>query len=179
MNADPNDMPAIREMLHEILRNDPTPLHLGIQLGDIDQGRVVMTMPIADHMANSHGMSHGGYLFTLADTALAYCCATAGTRVVTRNAEITFVAPAHPGEAVRRRVGAGADAGAHLRLLQRHHDDLPRGARALGRSPGHLPRPAAVHRAGAGLDETLLATGVRRPAARRAARWSARVCLPD
>ncbi|WP_312397583.1 hotdog fold thioesterase [Kocuria sp.] len=111
MHADPNDMPAIRDMLHDILRNDPAPQHLGIQLADIDQGRVVMTMPIADHMANSHGMSHGGYLFTLADTALAYCCATAGTRVVTRNAEITFVAPAHSGETVTatatRRVSFG------------------------------------------------------------------------
>lgn len=111
MNADPNDMPAIREMLHEILRNDPAPLHLGIQLGDIDQGRVVMTMSIADHMANSHGMCHGGYLFTLADTTLAYCCATAGTRIVTRNAEITFVAPAHAGQIVTatatRRVSFG------------------------------------------------------------------------
>lgn len=100
MYADPNDMNAIREFLHEILRNDPTPLHLGIELGEIEQGRVSMTLSIEDFMANGHGICHGGYLFTLADTTLAYCCATAGAPIVTRNAEITFTAPAQKGQTV-------------------------------------------------------------------------------
>ena len=46
MYADPTDMNAIRELLHEILRNDPAPLHLGIDLGEIEQGRVSMSMTV-------------------------------------------------------------------------------------------------------------------------------------
>lgn len=111
MYADPTDMNAIRELLHEILRNDPAPLHLGIDLGEIEQGRVSMSMTVSDFMANGHGICHGGYLFTLADTTLAYCCATAGAPIVTRNAEITFTAPAHTGKTVTatatRRVSFG------------------------------------------------------------------------
>ena len=64
MYADPTDMNAIRELLHEILRNDPAPLHLGIDLGEIEQGKVTMSMTVSDFMANGHGICHGGYLFT-------------------------------------------------------------------------------------------------------------------
>ena len=112
MYADPTDMNAIRELLHEILRNDPAPLHLGIDLGEIEQGKVTMSMTVSDFMANGHGICHGGYLFTLADTTLAYCCATAGAPIVTRNAEITFTAPAPPDpgagqpQTVAQRLGA-------------------------------------------------------------------------
>ncbi|WP_144997734.1 PaaI family thioesterase [Kocuria marina] len=111
MYADPTDMIAIRELLHEILRNDPAPLHLGMDLGEIEQGRVTMSMTVSDFMANGHGVCHGGYLFTLADTTLAYCCATAGSPILTRNAEITFTAPAHSGQVITaiatRRVSFG------------------------------------------------------------------------
>ncbi|MCX2750090.1 hotdog fold thioesterase [Arthrobacter sp. MI7-26] len=48
-------------------------------------------------MLNSHGIVHGGYLFLLADTALAYRCASLGRLSVTRNAEIAFVAAAQGG----------------------------------------------------------------------------------
>lgn len=109
--VDPDDLGAVRELLHTILRNDPAPRHLGMQLHDIDQGRVVMSMPVKEHMANGHGICHGGYLFSLADSTLAYCCATAGSPVVTRNAEITFVAPARLNQTVTatatRRVSFG------------------------------------------------------------------------
>lgn len=100
MHTDPTDFTAVREMLREVLRNDPAPLHLNMALETIEPGHVVMSMPVVDHMTNSHGISHGGYLFTLADTTLAYCCATAGSTVVTRNAQITYIAPAHGGQIV-------------------------------------------------------------------------------
>lgn len=110
-SADPQDMTAVREMLHEILRNDAAPQFLNMQLGEIEQGRVVMTMPVQDYMTNGHDICHGGYIFTLADTALAYCCATAGSTAVTRNAEITYLAPTHKGQTITatatRRVSFG------------------------------------------------------------------------
>uniref|UniRef100_UPI0027395DF4 hotdog domain-containing protein n=1 Tax=Micrococcus sp. GbtcB5 TaxID=2824750 RepID=UPI0027395DF4 len=48
-------------------------------------------------MVNSHEIYHGGFLFHLADSALAYCVATYGAAPVTRRAEITYVAPARRG----------------------------------------------------------------------------------
>lgn len=91
---------AIHTRMEGIHANDPAVLHLGIELLDAREGAVTMSMPVANFMANSHGICHGGYLFTVADSALAYCCATIGGPVVTRNADITFIAPAFSGQIV-------------------------------------------------------------------------------
>lgn len=91
---------ALQDRLARIHREDPAVLSLDIDLSEAEPGRIVMTMPVAEHMANGHGICHGGYLFTLADSALAYCCATAGNTAVSRSAEITFIAPAHVGQTI-------------------------------------------------------------------------------
>lgn len=91
---------SLRDRLEGIHQTDAAVLDLGIELLEIRQGHVSMTMPVIDRMANGHGICHGGFLFTLADSALAYCCATEGSPVVTRNAEITFIAPAQLGQIV-------------------------------------------------------------------------------
>jgi acyl-CoA thioesterase len=49
-------------------------------------------------MINGYGVVHGGYLFLLADTAFAMACATPRGPAVSRQAEITFVAPARAGD---------------------------------------------------------------------------------
>lgn len=90
----------VRTRMEEIHASDPAVLHLDIKLIDSCVGTVTMAMPVVDFMSNSHGICHGGYLFTLADSALAYCCATVGSTVVTRHAEITFIAPARLGQMV-------------------------------------------------------------------------------
>lgn len=70
-----------------------------------------MSMQVAEHMTNGHGMCHGGYLFMLADTAFAYACNSHNQRTVAAGAEIHFVAPAQLGErllaeAIERHRGA-------------------------------------------------------------------------
>lgn len=91
---------SLRDRLEGIHQTDEAVLGLGIELHEVEHGRVSMTMAVADNMANGHGVCHGGFLFTLADSALAYCCATAGSTVLTRNAEITFIAPALLGQTI-------------------------------------------------------------------------------
>jgi acyl-CoA thioesterase len=43
-------------------------------------------------MVNGHGITHGGYVFTLADTAFAVACNGYGKSTVASGAAITFVA---------------------------------------------------------------------------------------
>jgi len=83
----------------------------GIELLEIGPGHASMSMEVAEHMTNGHGMCHGGYIFLLADSAFAYACNSHNQRTVAAGAEIHFVAPAALGErlvarAVERHRGA-------------------------------------------------------------------------
>ncbi len=85
----------------------------GMALLEIGPGRASMSMEIAAHMTNGHGMCHGGYIFMLADTAFAYACNSHNQRTVAAGGEINFLAPAQLGErllaeAVERHRGARA-----------------------------------------------------------------------
>lgn len=70
----------------------------GMRLLAVGPGAASMSMEIAPHMTNGHGMCHGGFIFMLADTAFAYACNSHNQRAVAAGAEIHFVAPAQLGE---------------------------------------------------------------------------------
>ncbi len=78
--------------------DDPASQALGMALRDIGPGRAVMTMTIRPEMANGHGICHGGYIFTLADSAFAFACNSYNHRVVAQHNSITYLAPGQLGE---------------------------------------------------------------------------------
>jgi acyl-CoA thioesterase len=84
--------------------------HLGVEIVAAAAGSVELALQVEPTMANGHGIVHGGYLFLLADTAFAYCCASLDRPSVTRTADIAFLAPAS--------VGARVTARAEVRLSQ-------------------------------------------------------------
>ncbi len=62
-------------------------------------GEAVLTMRITEAMVNGHGMCHGGFIFTLANSAFAFACNSHGERAVAQHCTITFLRPARLGEA--------------------------------------------------------------------------------
>ena len=56
-------------------------------------GQAVMTMKVRPDHLNGHGICHGGYIFTLADTAFAYACNSHNKLVVAQENTITFLSP--------------------------------------------------------------------------------------
>jgi acyl-CoA thioesterase len=84
---------------------------LGLQLEAVEPGRARMTMRVADAMVNGHGLCHGGYLFTLADSAAAYAVNAFGRDAVASSASIEFLAPARLGEVLVADAVATAHAG--------------------------------------------------------------------
>lgn len=76
---------------------------LGMQLLELDRGRASVQMTVTGDMVNGHGVAHGGYVFTLADTAFACACNSHGPTTVAAGADITFVAPVHEGDALVAR----------------------------------------------------------------------------
>ncbi|USG59670.1 hydroxyphenylacetyl-CoA thioesterase PaaI [Sneathiella marina] len=77
-------------------RKDIAAQHLGIALKEIGPGRAVMTMRVTDTMLNGHNICHGGYVFTLADTAFAYACNAYNQNAVAQSAQINFLKAVAP-----------------------------------------------------------------------------------
>jgi acyl-CoA thioesterase len=73
---------------------------LGISVEVTDPGRAEATFEVRPDMLNGHGVCHGGYLFTLADTAFAYACNTYNRVTVASGASIDFLRPAKLGDTI-------------------------------------------------------------------------------
>lgn len=68
---------------------------LGIQLAHIAPGLATMTMMVRADMLNGHGICHGGFIFSLADSAFAFACNSHNHNTVASGARIEYLAPAH------------------------------------------------------------------------------------
>ena len=55
-------------------------------------------MTIRPDMTNGHGICHGGFIFTLADSAFAFACNSYDERTVAQHCAVTFIAPAKLGD---------------------------------------------------------------------------------
>ena len=71
---------------------------LGITLLDIRQGYARMAMTVRGDMLNGHAICHGGFIFTLADTAFAYACNSGNQATVAQHCAITFLASPREGD---------------------------------------------------------------------------------
>jgi acyl-CoA thioesterase len=96
----PEQVPAERQDARQLWRRDACALAHGITVEDAGDGHARLRMPVRPDMTNGHGICHGGIIFLLADTALAYASVAPGPTQtnVAASATITFTRPAHPGE---------------------------------------------------------------------------------
>jgi acyl-CoA thioesterase len=78
--------------------NDAASRGLGMALDSVGPGRAVLSMTVAASMVNGHGMCHGGFIFTLADSAFAFACNSQGDAAVAQHCAITFIRPGRRGE---------------------------------------------------------------------------------
>jgi acyl-CoA thioesterase len=74
---------------------------LGMQLRNVGPGSATLSMQVTTEMVNGHGMCHGGFIFTLADSAFAFACNSRGERAVAQHCAITFIRPGRLGETLR------------------------------------------------------------------------------
>lgn len=78
--------------------DDQASQKLGMALGRIAPGEAAMSFTVTNAMANGHATCHGGYIFTLADSAFAFACNTYDQRTVAQHVSITYIAPAFVGD---------------------------------------------------------------------------------
>jgi acyl-CoA thioesterase len=70
----------------------------GIRLLGVGPGWARTAMTVAPRHLNGHGLCHGGYVFLLADAALAFASNSHGTSTVASGADIDFLRPGALGE---------------------------------------------------------------------------------
>jgi acyl-CoA thioesterase len=94
-----NDADALaRRCAEKMWATDRASQALGMEPIEVGAGRACVTMTVTETMANGHGSCHGGYLFTLADSAFAFACNSYGQTVVASQCSITFVRPGQVGD---------------------------------------------------------------------------------
>ena len=79
-------------------RADHASQGLNMIVEHIAPGVARLSMPVEPRMANGHGICHGGFIFTLADSAFAFACNTDGAVAVASQCSISFVRPARVGK---------------------------------------------------------------------------------
>jgi acyl-CoA thioesterase len=70
---------------------------LGMEILEVGPGRARLAMTVTERMVNGHGSCHGGFIFTLADSAFAFACNSHGQPAVAQHCAVTFVAPGRLG----------------------------------------------------------------------------------
>jgi acyl-CoA thioesterase len=71
---------------------------LGMEITAIGPGHATLMMTVQPHMVNGHGIAHGGFIFTLADSAFAFACNSHNERTVAAQGNITFIRPGKLGD---------------------------------------------------------------------------------
>src|SRR3954469_3540312 len=79
-------------------KDDDASRGLGMEILDVKAGRATLAMTVRSNMVNGQGIAHGGFIFTLADSAFAFACNSHNERVVAAQGNIPFVRPGKMGD---------------------------------------------------------------------------------
>ena len=112
MDAPAKDAQALAEACAAAMwAEDRASQGLGMSIERVGPGEAVLAMTVTERMVNGHGLCHGGFIFTLADSAFAFACNSHGRRAVAQHCAITFLRPAHLGDRLLAHAQERARAG--------------------------------------------------------------------
>jgi acyl-CoA thioesterase len=96
--SSPDDI--ARACAEAMWREDDASKGLGMEIVEVKAGRATLAMTVQPHMVNGQRIAHGGFLFTLADSAFAFACNSHNERAVAAQGNITFIKPGKLGDRV-------------------------------------------------------------------------------
>ena len=100
-----------RRVADAMYEQDDASRNLGIRLEAVGAGWARMSMPVTDNMLNGHRVCHGGYVFSLADSAMAFASNSRNRVSVAQFCSITFLRPGRPDQVLLAEAREQADAG--------------------------------------------------------------------
>jgi acyl-CoA thioesterase len=98
VNAPPSPDDLARACADAMWQQDDASWGLGMELIEVKSGRATLAMTIRPQMVNGQRIAHGGFIFTLADSAFAFACNSHDERVVAAQGNITFIRPGKLGD---------------------------------------------------------------------------------
>jgi acyl-CoA thioesterase len=79
-------------------KEDDASKGLGMEILEIAPGQATLAMTVKPDMVNGQRIAHGGFIFTLADSAFAFACNTHNERAVAAQGSISFIRPGKLGD---------------------------------------------------------------------------------
>lgn len=89
---------TISDKAAELYRNDRSAVALGIELVSADTEGAVVRMVVRPDMCNGFDIIHGGMVFLLADSAMAFASNSQPMPALATTAEIDWLAPVRSGQ---------------------------------------------------------------------------------
>ena len=100
-----------RRVADAMYEQDDASRNLGIRLEAVGAGWARMSMRVTEGMLNGHRVCHGGYIFSLADSAMAFASNSRNRVSVAQFCSITFLRPGRAGRLLvaeaQEQAGAG------------------------------------------------------------------------
>ncbi len=93
---DPDEL--AKAVAGSMFSRDRASLGLGMRLLEVRAGYARMSMRVGPEMLNGHQVCHGGFIFTLADSAFAFACNSYNLNTVASGATVDFLSPGRAGD---------------------------------------------------------------------------------
>ena len=87
-----------RKSAEAMWANDDASKWTGMTLDAVGQGTATTSLTVERHHTNGHDICHGGYIFTLADSAFAFACNSRNELTVASGLTVDFLAPVKRGD---------------------------------------------------------------------------------
>jgi acyl-CoA thioesterase len=92
-----------RAVAERMFADDRASRALGMKIAVVHPGYAELTMTVRGDMVNGHAICHGGFVFTLADSAFAFACNSHNFSTVAQGCAIEFLAPSYEGDVLTAR----------------------------------------------------------------------------
>ncbi len=119
--------PSPALIVNHMLENDAFSQWLGIELMDVNEGSCSLKCALSDEMMNGYKIAHGGILFSLADSAIAFASASYGRIAVALDHSISFTKKAVSGDVLlvkAETISMGFKTGVIEVRITNQHDEL-------------------------------------------------------
>ena len=145
----PADAQALAERAAAAMyERDDASRGLGMRIASVGPGHAELTMTVRADMLNGHQICHGGFIFTLADSAFAFACNSYNLTTVASGCAIDFLAPAREGDVLtamaRERSASGRTGVYDIDVVNQRGEKIALFRGKSYRIKGHVIEPPAA-----------------------------------
>lgn len=119
--------PTPAQIVNHMLENDAFSQWLGIEVIEIEEGACMLRCTVHDEMLNGYQITHGGVIFSLADSAIAFASASYGRLAVSIDHSISFIKKAVSGDTLTIKaetISMGRKTGVIQVVIKNMEEDL-------------------------------------------------------